>query len=708
MLRDLPLDDAYVTGSGSLLASFYLPCLSVATKYDRAVGYFRSSLFVVAGIAFSDFARRGGRARIICSHEIDRDDANAIERGIGWKANVERQIDVALARMLSNPEDAPVVAFLATLVATGALELRVAVRPDSPGIFHDKVGIFRDSTNDAVSFVGSANETLSAWDPRLNHEGFEVFASWNLGHDANRAQRHIEYFERLWAGTHSGIATLDLTEAARRELLRFEDHEGLESAALRVRRHLRPGDDAEAEGRTAPRTSSAPARRRLQEHQQAAVANWERAGNRGIITHVTGAGKTISALEIVRRWTRTGRPALILVPGEVLLEQWRTEINRDFGESEVQTLVVGGSSGRRRWEAQVGDFSRPAPALGPRITLATMQSAASDVFLNRLHAGRHLLVVGDEVHRLGAPSFRPLFKLDPGGRLGLSATPERYGDPSGSSEIFRFFGAALEPIVDIGEAVRLERLVPYDYFVHRVSLTDEERKKWDSLTDEIAHAFASLSRDDQGMPNYSDRYRLLLIRRAGIVKQAASKVALARDVLSVEYRPGDRWLVYCDDSAQLRSVSAEVRAAGLPVHEYHSAMAGSREATMTAFATHGGVLIAIKCLDEGVDIPTVNRALILASSSNPREFIQRRGRVLRSAPGKFSAAIHDALVLPEPTSEGSNEGTPAFVRTDLARAVQFAKHARNTAVFAQLSLLASEFGLQARDLAGESFENEEE
>jgi len=706
-LRALPLEPAYVTGTSNLFFSFYLPCLSVATKYDRAVGFFRSSLFVTAGLAFSDFARRGAFARIVCSHQISEKDAEAVQLGMSWREITDRGFLENISTTLNNAEDLPVVQLLATLIATRALELRVAVRPSEPGIFHDKVGIFQDIEKHAVSFVGSANETLSAWDPRLNHEGFEVFRSWAGDSDLGRVERHKRYFEDLWAGRHPGVLTMELPRAAEERLLDYRDPEGIESAASRVLKHL-GADQPSGHGQGGRVKAPPPTFRVLQEHQRAVVENWEKANCKGIIAHVTGAGKTVSALEIVRRWTEKNRPALIIVPSELLLNQWQTEIPYQIDEAQTNVLAVGGVSGKGMWEAQIGDFTRPTSALGPRIIVATVQSASKSGFISKVHGGNHLLVVADEVHRVGAPGFRSVLGIKAGGTLGLSATPERFGDPEGTKAIHDYFGVALEPKIGIGEAVELKRLVPYDYFVHRISLSDTERTEWDHLSLEIGRIFAALPRNEGGARIYTNRYRLLLIRRARIIKQASGKASLAKDILGKEYKQGDRWLVYCDNIEQLTKVANLLRAAGLPVYEYHSAMEGSRSDTMLAFSTHGGVLVAIKCLDEGVDIPALNKALILASSSNPREFIQRRGRVLRVAPNKFSAAIHDALVLPEPDPVERPSSIPSYVRTDLARAVEFAAYARNTAVALHLRQWAADFGLTKDDLVADSYEDDEE
>jgi superfamily II DNA or RNA helicase len=161
----------------------------------------------------------------------------------------------------------------------------------------------------------------------------------------------------------------------------------------------------------------------------------------------------------------------------------------------------------------------------------------------------------------------------------------------------------------------------------------------------------------------------LLRQRARISKRAHAKATIARQVVAQEYQPADRWLIYCGDVQHLREVRAELEGLGLDLLEYHSQDKGDHEATLAFFANRGGVLLAIKCLDEGIDIPMINRALILASSTNPREYIQRRGRVLRRSPGKFSARLFDVIV----TGIDGKAITPS----EVVRAMEFARDARN-------------------------------
>ena len=610
-----------------------------------------------------------GTIRLVCSPSLTVDDLDAIERGLSIREAVDAALRVELQTLLARPENVPVVRLLATLVALGSLQLKIAYKPGSSGIFHDKVGVFADGSGPKVSFVGSSNETYAAWDVAGNHEVVEVFRSWWSEEEAIRVARHAQYFDSLWLGQEPGLVVADLPDVPRQELLRWQDAGGLLPAVRAVRESLTV--EAESTG-----TSS---ERPLMAHQELAVAEWWRQG-RGIISHATGAGKTLTALAIARRWLEERGPVLIIVPGELLVRQWHDELSKELGGAGTALLQAGADANRSDWLSSLADFTRSLPDLGSRVTLATLPTAASREFISRVQGGNHLLVIADEVHRVGSQHNSRVTSIIAGGRLGLSATPERFGDPAGTQLIFDYFGRPLDPPFGIAEAIDAGRLVPYDYFIDLVPLTEDEAVRWESLTERIRR-LAGRDRliDDEPIP---EALRMLLIRRARIVKQASAKGSTALEIIKSRYRPGQAWLVYCDSQDQLTEVLTLLRANGFDASEYHSSMQGSRVETMGYFRERGGVLVAIRCLDEGIDIPTVTHALILASSSNVREHVQRRGRVLRRAPGKFSAAIHDVLVSLE------RDGEPRVIDADLSRAVAFARLARNESVRQELAALA--------------------
>ena len=675
-LRDLALQPRYRTGRDDLVGHFYAPCLAAATQYDRAVGYFRSSIFVVAGRDVVGFARRGGAIRLVCSPELTDIDLQALREGYDAREVAFAAVGRDVERLLADVDLRQRAATLATLVAAGALEVRLAFRTSGDGLFHEKLGLFADHRGNEVSFEGSSNETWSGWDRDGNGEAFGVFCSWQP-HDASRVRDHRSDFERLWDDGERGVETVPFPDVAL-DRLRTVAADSLDALAEAL---------ADAEPRALGGRSPFP-------HQADALAAWTANGRRGILEHATGSGKTFTALLALDEHLGDDGAALVLVPSRLLLSQWADEVKSTLGG--VTLLQAGGGHSRWRSPGAVEAFTGPPEGLGRRVTLATMQTAASPEFSRRVRAGDHLLIVADEVHRTGSPHHRAVFGIDADARLGLSATPQRYGDPEGTRALLDYFGGVVPPPFTLADAVAAGRLVPYHYHPHTVSLAPEEEDAWHDLTTQIRKAVAiEGGGDGEDRGPLSDRLKRLLIRRARVAKKARAKVDLASHVVA-DYAPGDRWLVYCEDTEQLEAVRDRLRADGHRVSEYHTRMDADEQATLDLFRDVGGVLVSIRCLDEGVDIPQASHALILASSQNPREFIQRRGRVLRVAPttsAKHVAVIHDALVVPD----APDDGFSSLVKTEVRRAIEFADHALNGQARLDLAALALRLGLDEDD-----------
>lgn len=672
-LASLNLATEYRTGQTDPVEAFYRPCLGKATDYSRAAGYFRSSVFLVVGPDFVNFSKRGGRTRLVCSPSISEEDVEGIERGYGMReAEVGQSLVLEIGRLLAMENTHYRTRVLATLIAVGALDIRIAVRRQGSGIYHEKLGIFRDETGNRVSFLGSANETWQAWYERGNHEAIEVFCDWASGSDSTRVARHDAYFERLWNGTVAGIDVIEFPEAARRQLVSaaFENLDEVDMEALREREET-------------PRKRRSPL-----PHQLSAIDAWKEAGRRGIFEHATGSGKTYTALLAVMEHLAEGLPALIVVPSRLLLEQWAQEVREEIPETAL--LLAG--AGHDRWKkiGRLAAMTDPAPDLGKRVVLATMQTAASDEFRASIHAGSHLLVVADEVHQSGSPFNSRIYSIESGSRLGLSATPERYGDPIGTARMSTYFGMVVPPPITLADAIAAGRLVEYEYTPHPVRLTTDEAEEWKRLTLKLRWELGGKQDGEGRAAPLSEKAKMILIRRSRLAKKAANKIALAADVLGSHYEEGQRWLVYCEDQSHLEAVIEALRLKGLAPLRYHTDMEGDKDATLAHFRTFGGVMVSIRCLDEGVDIPAVDHALILASSQNPRQFIQRRGRVLRKAPWKHIAAIHDAIVVPV-SLEDEPEQT-SLLKSEFVRAIEFSKSALNRDAGAELRHIAATLG----------------
>lgn len=684
-LSKLDLETEYRSTKNDPVEAFYKKCLRNANCYQRAVGYFRSTVLLIIGKTILEYARRGGRIQLICSPNLTGEDVRSIASGYARREEVfATAIIEEFDRLLAEPSSEFAAKALATLISCGTLEIRLAELMTGNGIYHEKLGLFTDDHGNTVSFRGSTNETWSGWHSEGNFEAFEVFCDWNGDSDRVRIEKHRNHFTTLWSGTDPSVKVSAFPETAEIYLRKF--------AATSIEEIME----------SVPLTTGL--RRKPLPHQIEALDAWRKQNSRGILEHATGTGKTFTAIVAIRDHVRFGKPALVLVPSRLLLRQWAEEINEEIPDA---TLIMAGD-GENRWKlrGRLKSMTVPDPDLGPRVTLAMMPTAATAQFLAGVVASDDLLLVVDEVHQLGSRMNSRALGIEAGLRLGLSATPKRYGDPDGTNRLLVYFGGVVPPPITLADAMKAGRLVPYQYFPHPISLNADEADQWLDFTNRIKIEIAKSTTDANGKKQISDRAKMLLIQRSRVAKKAMAKVELAVRTIKREYLDGQSWLVYCEDSEQLSDVVSALRIAGIESIEYHSNMLGDREATMEWFHKFGGILVSIKCLDEGVDIPKVSHALILASSQNPRQFIQRRGRVLRTYPNKNMAEIHDAIV--RPVNAEAEPEQLGLLRGELIRAIEFAGGAMNKSAGAELRAISLEMGIDIDDLASrDGVENDE-
>ena len=677
---------------GNSPVNFLQDCLSNSVSYHRAAGYFSSSVYIAAQESLATFVGNGGIIKLVCSPRLMPEDLEAIEYGQQARLVTENSLERDLKEMLNADETRSATKLLGKLVEMGNLEIKIATRENfGRGIFHSKVGIFEDANGGKIGFIGSTNETWSGWSDYGNSESF-IAKSTYVGHESVQDVSDMEsYFNALWTGVLPDLVVRDLPAVPREILIRESTPHKLEELIddvlkVKARKILKS-------------TEKNVVIKKLMPHQSSVLQDWKEKGFKGIIDHVTGAGKTITAINAVRDWIYDGRPALIIVPSQILQKQWAEEIATEIG---IQPLLVGGDlGGKEKWLHFLSDNTRASKDFGPRITLATVASAASETFTKRLQVSSSLLVVADEVHTLGQSQCIDLMsKIESsvGAALGLSATYERFGDPEGTSRIERVFGTRLEPKFQIADAIAAGRLVPYDYHFGTVNLTPEEEEKYEELSNKIRTLI--VREKGKSFSSFSGYLQNLIFSRAAILKGASGKTKFATDIFRDNYRRGQNWLVYCDDTSQLSEVSEALRSVNIQNDVYYDAMPGSKTETLANFKLNGGVLVAIKCLDEGVDIPSATHALILASSQNPREYIQRRGRVLRSniSSGKSHATIFDVVVT-------SSEGVP-LNKQEIERMLAFAGDADNSTIQIDIQEMISRMQLIDGAFVQESFEDE--
>lgn len=701
-LADLHLKTEYRKGHDDIADAFYIPCMKLANSFDRAVGFFSSTIYILAWEALNDFVSNSGKIRIICSPVLSAEDISAISEGYSNRLEnkITQNLNLEINSMINDKFRRKPAIVLATLVSMNIIDVRIAIMtgqtPSQGRLFHDKLGIFYDGYGNTVAFKGSMNETWSGLSSDGNLESVDVFVNWVDDRDRERIGNSIRDFNLLWNDKFPTVSVQPFPEAAKKNLLKIADSEkwvGLvdeiideNKAAKRITADKKPG------GRI-PRP-----------HQTDALEKWKVQGRRGILEHATGSGKTFTALCAIRESINQGETIIILVPSELLLKQWETEVKETLMDIQPSVLLCGAGNIAWKEPGLLAAFTRNRGQASPRIVLSTMQTASTDEFIRRIDQGAHIFLVSDEVHRIGSRENKKIMTLNTGPRLGLSATPQRAGDPEGTSSILAYFGNVVPPPFTLKDAIDAKTLTPYFYFSHPILLNNSEQREWDIITDKIQVYYARHQKNSDEA--FKDYIRNMLIQRSRIVKSASGKVPLAVKVVTENISLGDRWIVYCDSQDQLGQILHALRGAGIDALEYHSAMVGDRDRTLSHFMHNGGVVVSIRCLDEGVDIPSVTHALILASSKNPREFIQRRGRVLRIFPGKTLAFLHDAIVVPSSPEKDGPGSTILF--GEISRALEFSKGALNPSSAQDLELIALRSGFDYTLLTKEGYEDEEE
>jgi len=707
-LRKYNFRPDYNKTENNIAEEFYLPAMRNSVRYDRVSGYFGSTIYIIAWSALQVFVEHGGKMRLICSPILSEKDKAAMTEGYSAKNDevLQQELGMEMDSLFADKKLEKPARVLACLIAEDILDIKIAVpetglEPDLQRLFHDKVGIFTDENGDSVGFRGSMNETLQGLSDDGNLESIDVFPSWLDKRDAFRAEGVISYFDELWTGAQPKARVYSFPEALRRKLI--EKSNGYDwreltkeiSTTIFLSRKWIPD---KKRGTKKPR-----------EHQVRALENWVKNNRRGILEHATGSGKTYTAICAIRDALDRGQTVLVLVPSRELLYQWKGEILQNITDIKLDILLCGDGNNAWRTKDLLTLWTRPNRSLN-KIVIAIMDTASDEKFVSRVVSGSHLLLVADEVHRIGSRKRRNILNIDAGERLGLSATPVRYGDPEGTAAVFDYFGGIIKPVFTLEDAIRSGVLTKYYYYPQKVHLLPEEQDEWNTTTREINRLIAILRAKDipfKAMMSASPKLQTLLIRRARIVKQAANKVNLALDVIEKHYEPGQKWIVYCDSQGQLSDVLKLLLDHGYDAYEYFSEMQGDRVQTLKYFESKGGILVSIRCLDEGVDIPSTTHALILASSKNPREFIQRRGRILRRFPGKYFAELYDAIVMPE-RSLDDEDTSSSIIAGEISRAIQFGEWAENPTCIAELKIIAREYGIDYDELKNGGLEDDEE
>ena len=675
-LKNLEIQRAYDTGdrNENVVNAFFVPALQEGILYKRLTGYFSSQVLALAARGIAGLIHNQGKMQLITSPVVSNEDFATL-RSTSAEAVVEfvnKQFSLAMndVEALASTIAYDHLRALAWMLREGFLEIKVLIPSQlqlGRGIFHSKVGIIEDRFGNKLSFSGSVNETAMGW--TQNIEEFKVFKSWEE-ESADWVKHDEQLFEKYWTNANSvGFEAVPMPHAAAEKLIT-----------------LAPADINELD-LSSPQPSDV---HKIRPYQLDAINAWERAGFQGILEMATGTGKTFTARQGIQRWKENKSTSLLLVtaPTQTVASQWMDVL--------TDLRPVSTFDGKS-WRESLKNLSAEA-ALGhvKHIAIVTIQNTASSQDFLQLFdkiasfTPNHLLV-GDEMHGLGAPTFRRALNENRGSRLGLSATPERWFDDEGTDFIKNYFGNVVytfglhEALTWIDPTTGLTPLCPYNYHPEFVGLDDQEMNEYLEYTNRIIMQVNKAS-DPEGQ----EILNRLLEKRAAVLKKANSKFTSLRQILSHVQDPSGT-LIYCTDREQMNEVIDIVLDFGLiyrtftgdegtiPKKEFDGK--SERDWILENFENQDiQILIAMKCLDEGVDIPSARVGIIMASTTNPREFIQRRGRLLRRAKGKTKAEIFDMIVAPIFSDKYQPEvlnSARNIMEKEMRRVAEFAQNAAN-------------------------------
>lgn len=627
LLQDIEFKDTYWSGEANLIREFYIPCLEVSNTYCRAVGYFSSSILNYISNGLFAFIKNKGKIEIVCSTNLSEEDQKNISLGYDIREIIKDKISNVVDEVLE--ENTANIKNLCWLVKNDMLDIKVCYKiseNNKPNLFHEKFGYFSDSENNIVSFLGSVNETLSGW--VNNEESFEVSMNW-IPVLEKRVEEKLIRFNKLWAGTANNVVTYDFPKAVREKLIKY--------APEYVNEHVYEPGEYKKKHKFKPRKCQEDAKEKFIQNDY-----------KCLFMMATGSGKTKAAMysmSEVDKW----KALLIVVPSIELIEQWEKDITLFYPD----IYIIKCSSEYPKWKQQLLSLVQAKVGI-KTVIISTYDTAISNYAMDKWSEipENNFALICDEAHNVGAPTTQKIMKLKPKYRIGLSATPKRNFDEEGSEKIIRYFENNIYEF-SMADAISKGYLVNYEYNIMTCKLEDEDWNEYIRLTKKINQINSYTDENDKD----KEKLKKLFRDRSNIIKKAEGKIDKFEEILK-KLPEGSRILIYGESLEHLHLFEEKLNS----INKYYFMYTGDKDTklvrpTMLEEFKQGirKILLAIGCLDEGIDIPICDAAIFVSSSTSERQFIQRRGRVLRSSPTKNRAYIFDFLVYPQLTQNAADD-----------------------------------------------------
>jgi superfamily II DNA or RNA helicase len=706
-----PQNSTYKTGKEYEPLHFFVEVLPHSQTFDLLLGYFSSSAINVLSVGFAYFIANGGRVRMVINDILSEKDKKAIQKG--QAGNLEQDFSINDFIQLQNNLDSYGEHFfdcLAYLISQNRIEI-VPIRPKNGGISHYKSGVFSDGEN-KVHFRGSCNFTAKALLENL--EEVDIRKSWVSESDMNYINEFEADFAELFEKRADFVEYLDVEQIKTVIVNQFGNKDLEELIAnedeLAKAKKIKISNNPKLKEKVAKLNQDYlkkqnepkfPYSEGARPYQLEAYQNWVANDYKGIFAMATGTGKTITSLNcLLNIYQQTGvYQVVILVPTNVLIEQWEKEA-KQFNFKNIFKV-----SSKYKWQQELSTlktiFTFDKEAKQSFIIISTYKTFLGDTFQKDTYKKlpSSTLLIADEAHNLASPSSLPLlpnFRFTK--RIGLSATPKRIYDEAGTESLEDFFNDSPPYVInfDMQRAISEGFLCRYNYYPKIVQLTENEKQAYIEITKKLIR----FSFNDDWLDN--ENVQMLLMQRKRILHKAENKITVFREILE-ELKEDDKLhytLIYApegfiqrnnsesidfeDDATESEKVidlySQTLRTiAPKTTTAQYTSQTSDKDFVLDNFAKGKiDVLLSMKCLDEGVDIPRTETAIFCASTGNPRQFIQRRGRILRKHKDKTFATIFDLVVVPFPERNSSSYDIEKKIfKKELERVANFANLANN-------------------------------
>lgn len=733
MKRKFDPNLTYDSFTDDCVNDFYRPALKDCTLYQRSSGYFSSTTFAHVAKEILDFIDEKGRIELIASPQMSKSDILILEQ-----SDLEREKILGsffLESLRNDPDNlklqfSKLMGYMLTNKIDGKpqLEIKIAIPVTGPGIYHQKIGIMTYDNGERIAFTGSINETGMGW--KGNKENFTVFKSWGNDTHIQGIADNQKIFNNLWNNGDKEVQVFDLPHAVKEHLLKIRPKSDVElkETIEKVKKIINDElENSTSKNYKSENISENKQFIKLKDHQNTARNKWFENDLCGLLEMATGTGKTFTAFGCIHK-LQTLHPRTVIIiacPQKHLVEQWKTELTRyNLGveESEKLTIerIITCNSDYPEWKNQfeeiLHDYNIPSIGSNNCITnnlviFTTHTTLGSDVFTQKIlkikNTKKFLIV--DEVHNITSDSSDKTLLKNYDCRLGLSATPTRHMDDEGTGILTTYFHSkdcqtknpstsencsmCNKPLIiyrlNLETAIhKLHVLCPYYYYPFYVQLTSEEMDIYNNLTAKIAQAEG---KKHKGTP-LSDYDKYVYLARADLVANAENKDRMLDDILTLEFNNRLKLtLIYCTNNPrpefpqgvpkQLERVKNILFGKGIKSDSVtYKDPTKSRGKILSRLQC--GIfdcITAVRCLDEGVDVPAVETGIFMASSGNPKQFIQRRGRILRKndITNKTIAKIYDILVTPPIPESDIRLTERKLIAKELLRHKEFADISNN-------------------------------